>query len=205
MISPGTILVALAVCTVVLIAALALWPAVTRDRGGKTLAFVGLFILPGFIGVFGAWDHVEHSKSTSFCLSCHVMEPFAQSLDLDEPTYLAASHFQNSRVPREQACYSCHTDYTMYGDIASKWRGLRHVYAYYVGGAPEPEEIRLYVPYNNRECLHCHEGARSFEEFPLHTLPPEMRAALGSNETSCLLCHDVAHGVKTQEAAGGIR
>jgi hypothetical protein len=28
------------------------------------------------------------------------------------------------------------------------------------------DAIRLYDPYNNRECLHCHLGARSFEEGP---------------------------------------
>jgi cytochrome c-type protein NapC len=198
MLSPGELFVALAAGTIVLVSILVVRPTIIRDRGGRLLAFLALFILPGFVGLLGGWKHLENSKATSFCLSCHVMEPFGESLDFDEPGYLAASHFQNNRVPRDQACYSCHTDYTMYGDVASKLRGLRHVYRYYLGDLPEPEEIRLYTAYNNRECLHCHESARSFEEFPLHRSPPEMREALSSTETSCLLCHAVAHGVKTE-------
>jgi hypothetical protein len=37
----------------------------------------------------------------------------------------------------------------------------------YLGTPMNP--IRLYVPYNNRECLHCPLGARSFEESPTHS------------------------------------
>jgi hypothetical protein len=78
----------------------------------------------------------------------------------------------------------------MFGDAKAKLRGLRHVYVYYSGNIPE--KIQLYEPYNNRECLHCHAGARSFEESDLHK---EVRADLGSNTTSCLECHDAAHNV----------
>jgi cytochrome c-type protein NapC len=196
MIGPGAVLLALAATTVILILTLMWRPAVTRDRGGRILAFVALFPLPVFIGALGSMDHLQRSTSTRFCVSCHVMDPFGESLELDQP-YLAASHYQNNRVPRDRACYSCHTNYTMYGDLASKWRGLRHVYVNYLGDTPEPAEVRLYTPYHNRECLYCHAGASSFEEFPVHS-PPEMRTSLEENETSCLLCHTVAHGVKEQ-------
>jgi hypothetical protein len=54
--------------------------------------------------------------------------------------------------------------------------------------------IHLYVPYNNRDCLHCHLGARSFEESPTHTA---LHDDLVSNQTSCLTsgCHDTVHNV----------
>lgn len=55
-----------------------------------------------------------------------------------------------------------------------------------------PETLSLYRPYNNRECLHCHEGARSFEGNELHT---EIRGELETNEASCLECHDLTHEV----------
>ncbi len=60
------------------------------------------------------------------------------------------------------ACYTCHTDYAMFGTVHAKLEGLHHVYVYWFGTPMKP--IRLYQPYNNRECLHCHEGARSFED-----------------------------------------
>lgn len=41
--------------------------------------------------------------------------------------------------------------------------------------------IRLYHPYNHRECLHCHSGARSFEESPTHVA---MMDDLKSNKLS---------------------
>ncbi len=57
-----------------------------------------------------------------------------------------------------------------------------------------PTNIKLYSSYQNRECLHCHEGARSFLEAVTHK--PEL-ANIRSNKTSCLTkgCHDVVHGV----------
>jgi cytochrome c-type protein NapC len=183
--------IALAVCTLVLVFMLIRRPALARDAGGKIFAFLALFVLPVFVGVVGTAEHLEQSRSTGFCVSCHVMEPFGQSLEADPP------HFQNNRVPRDEACYSCHTDYTMYGNVAAKWRGLRHVWVNYLSGPPAPEEIRLYTPFHNRECLYCHARARSFEEFPVHSAPETM-ASLVANETSCLLCHTVAHEIGDQ-------
>ena len=66
--------------------------------------------------------HLEHAKSTEFCVSCHVMEPYGTSLHFDDLDYLPASHFQNNLVPREKACYTCHTQYTMFGDVRRQAR-----------------------------------------------------------------------------------
>jgi hypothetical protein len=98
-------------------------------------------------------------------------------------------------VPRDQACYTCHTDYTMYGDVNSKLRGLRHVYAYYIGKPAQP--IKLYKPYNNRECLHCHLGARGFEESEAHNKEPNRLPMMKANQLSCSStdCHNVIHRV----------
>jgi cytochrome c-type protein NapC len=181
----GIVLVAIA-----LIALVALRPSLTNARGGKVLAFIAFLVLPLLVTALGVSAHVEQSKSTEFCLSCHVMEPYGKSLRVDDPSFVPASHFQNNRVPRDSACFTCHTDYTLFGDYKAKLRGLRHVYVYYVAGAPE--KIELYEPYRNRECLHCHAGARSFEENELHQA---IRAELTSNATSCLECHDMAHEV----------
>lgn len=176
------------------VAGLLVWrPGITAGRGGKMLAFLGLFIFPAFAAVLGFDQQVEHSKQTRFCLSCHIMEPYGRSLKVDDKSYIPAAHFQNNRVPRDQACYTCHTDYTLYtGGIKAKFRGLHHIYAQYLGTPERP--VKLYHPFNNRECLHCHAGARSFEEGTTHSAILE---DIKSNQVSCVSsgCHDMVHNV----------
>lgn len=174
----------------ILIVLLMLRPALTTERPGMIVAFVAFFLLPVLITVIGTSAHLEQSKSTEFCLSCHVMEPYGRTLYIDDPDYVPASHFQNNRLPREAACFSCHTTYTMFGDFQAKLRGVRHLYVYYLGTAPE--NLKLYQPYSNRECLHCHGDARSFEESDIHVA---FLGELKANETSCLECHDLIHNV----------
>lgn len=169
---------------------LAIRPNHSVGRGGTILGFLVLFALPTLVTGVNTSAHVEQSKSTSFCLSCHEMEPYGQSLLIDDGEYLPAVHYQNHLVDEDRACYTCHTSYAMYGDLQAKLKGLRHVWVHYLG--TPPETLELYEPYNNRECLHCHRGARSFEDNEDHI---DEAAALTSGGTSCLDCHDLVHGV----------
>src|SRR5579885_1509881 len=148
MLTSGALTLAVFVVSIVLVAGLVLHPEVTAARVGKILAFVALFVLPIIAAGLGLTDHFEKSKQTTFCLSCHVMEPYGKSLHVDDKHYVAAA-----------------------------------------------ENIHLYNAYNNRECLHCHLGARSFEDEPTHSA---MRDDLVSNQTSCMTsgCHDTVHNVK---------
>src|SRR5579862_8717840 len=157
----------------------------TRSREGKMLTFVALFALPIMAAWAGFSEQMDRAESTKFCLSCHIMDDFGMSLHIDDPSYIPAAHYQNNRVPRDEACFTCHTNYTMFGDYKAKLRGLRHVYVNYI--VTIPKQIKLYDPYNNRECLHCHAGARNFEANDVHQ---SVRAELGKNSTSCLECHD---------------
>lgn len=182
--------------TIAIITVVVIKPEITVARGGKILAFVGLFVFPGIVALLGFDNHVERSKKTTFCLSCHIMGQYGKSLYVDDPSYIPAAHFQNGRVPREEACYTCHTDYTIYyGGIKAKMRGLHHIYVQYLGKPNNP--IHLYTPYNNRECLHCHEGSRSFEQGAVHTADPQIIADIKSNKLSCLSsgCHDTIHNI----------
>lgn len=193
---PTAAVLVLAGITVILIVALIARPELTLARGGKIVAFLGLFIFPVFTGFLGVENHFERSKQTSFCLSCHVMGDYGRSLHVDNPDYIPAAHFQNNRVPREEACYTCHTDYTLYtGGIKAKIRGLHHLYAQYISTRHQP--IKLYTPYNNRECLHCHLGSRKFEEGAVHTADPQTMADIKSNKLSCVSsgCHNTVHNV----------
>ncbi len=165
--------------------------SLTRGVGGKILAFIVLFLLPVIILIGGGYVHYDNSKNKQFCLSCHTMEPYGKSLYIDDSDYLPAAHFQNNRVPKETACYTCHTTYTMFGGVKSKIEGLRHVYVYYLGNIPD--KIELYEPYENRGCLYCHNGARSYEENMMHA---DLLAELIVDETSCLDCHSLTHNIE---------
>jgi cytochrome c-type protein NapC len=122
------------------------------------------------------------------------MVPFGQSLYIDDANHIPAQHFQNHRVPSDMACYSCHADYTIYGPLNDKLRGLKRIYLQYVTTPPAAADIRIPGGFKNVQCLHCHAGARSFEENPVHSA---MMDTLKSNQVSCLGsgCHDTAHDI----------
>jgi cytochrome c-type protein NapC len=187
--------VAVLAITIVVAGLVVLRPGLTAARGGKILAFFALFIFPMLAATLGFESHVERSKETSFCLSCHVMGPYGKSLYVDDPSYIPAGHFQNARVPRDEACYTCHTDYSLYGGLKSKVRGLHHIYAQYFSTPQQP--IHLYHPYNNRECLHCHLAARSFEQGAVHNADPQTMIDIKSNKLSCTSsgCHENVHNI----------
>src|SRR6266404_2689363 len=195
MISPTAILIGTIVVSIILLGLLVSRPSITNTRAGKVLAFVSILLFPVLATSMGVDEHIERSKTTAFCTSCHVMEKYGQSLHVDDASYIPAAHFQNNRVPRDKACYTCHTDYTLYGGFRSKLRGLRHLQVQYLGKIPE--KIEPYNAYNNRECLHCHGGARGFEEGATHNVEEGRLDAIKLNILSCLStgCHDTVHNV----------
>jgi cytochrome c-type protein NapC len=194
---PTIAIVILVLFSAALAGALVARPGATATRTGKILAFGVLFFLPVFALAIGMDNEMERSKSTAFCLSCHIMDSYGKSLHIDDPSYLAAAHFQNHRVPADEACYTCHTNYAMFGTFKAKMGGLRHLYVYYLKKTPLPEDITLHEPFNNRECLHCHLGARSFEQGATHNADPDTLPAVKANKLSCISsgCHDVVHNV----------
>ena len=200
---PVSVLALIVVATGVLALLVGLRAQVTRSREGKMLAFVALFVLPLIAAGLGFGAHMERARSTTFCLSCHVMNDYGRSLAIDDPSYVPARHYQNNLVPRESACYTCHTDYTMFGTVTAKLRGVRHLWVQYAGVIPKPEDIKLYTPYNNRECLHCHMGARRFEESTAHHKTADLLRAVKSGQKSCLSsgCHEFIHDVGTLKVA----
>jgi cytochrome c-type protein NapC len=198
-IRPDVLIVAFVAACAGLAALVALRTEMTRARGGKILAFAGLFLLPALSVWAGLSTQMDRAQTTKFCLSCHVMTDYGRSLLFDDPSYVAAAHFQNNRVPRDRACYTCHTNYALFGTIQAKIHGARHVYVQYFGTVPAPDQIKLYEPYNNRECLHCHDGARKFEAQSAHTKTPQTLGDIKSNRLSCVSsrCHDTVHDVGT--------
>ncbi|MDJ0840091.1 MAG: NapC/NirT family cytochrome c [Acidobacteriota bacterium] len=133
-------------------------------------------------------------KSVEFCGSCHVMDAYIDSLHVEDAESIPAIHYQNNWVPQENACYDCHSEYSMFGDIKAKLNGLKHVYVNYVTGPPE--EIELYQAYRNEDCLHCHGPAKNYQSGEDHVDNAE---EIKTGETSCLDCHDVGHVLKKED------
>ena len=182
------ILIVATLATVAVIAVLATRPGAAGTATDKALAFGGFFALPGLLLLGGANHHYQRAKSVEFCVSCHVIGPYRDSLFIDDPRFLPAAHFQNKRIPVRQACYACHSDYTMFGDVDDKIRGIRHVWSNLAGSPSGP--VELYGPFPNRSCLECHQRARTYEEEPRHAA---FKAAMLDGSRSCLMCHTLVH------------
>jgi nitrate/TMAO reductase-like tetraheme cytochrome c subunit len=168
-----------------------------EERWGKVLCLLAALLLPA-LAVYGAvQDNLRQSRRVGFCLSCHEMGSYGASLEEDDDEMIPAVHFQNRLVDRREACYDCHTDYTLFGPLQAKWTGVKHMYVHYFRGAPE--RLELYHPYRATICLHCHAGARSFESEKAHREggEEEALARLRAGERSCMErgCHDVVHEV----------
>ncbi len=151
----------------------------------------------GFGGVVFAWfplfwgaamvQHGLHEmKRVDFCNSCHPMEAYIGSLQSDNAESLPALHYQNNYVDQKTACYACHTEYSMFGDVKAKLTGLKHVWVYYFGTVPD--KIELYNPYANRDCERCHATSKKYLEAHEDDLED-----IRKGEYSCLECHDTGH------------
>ena len=169
--------------------------ALEGRTAGRLVLLVGLVALPLLLSAGNMSYGVIESSSTRFCLSCHEMQRYGQSLFADNKHALAAAHYQNRLVDRETICYSCHKDYALFGDVTAKMNGLRHVWAHYVAGVPD--KIELYKPYPNSNCLHCHDDARRFVDGVAHR---PILPALQAGTTSCLSCHRIAHDMAKVDA-----
>ena len=118
------------------------------------------------------------------------MEAYRESLHIEDPRFLPAAHYQNRRVPVDRACYTCHTNYMMFGGVDDKLRGVRHVWHAVWGTVSDP--VELYEPFGNRACLACHQGARSYEEAAAHA---RFLADLREGARSRVMCHNLVHEV----------
>jgi cytochrome c-type protein NapC len=125
------------------------------------LLFFGFAVLPIGAGLSSNIAGFEHTRMRGFCGSCHVMEPFTDDASDPNSLSLPALHARNETFGTDN-CYQCHSDYGMFGTVATKWGGLHHVWAYYIEGyADMPVEealpqLELYRPFPNANCMRCH-------------------------------------------------
>lgn len=156
-------LLAAAIGCAALSALLVLWflvrrPALTHTT--KLILFAGIGALPIMTATTGNIAGFEATKTRRFCGSCHVMAPYADDSNNLHSTTLAARHARNDLFG-DQNCYACHADYGMFGTVATKLAGLRHVYEYSFNYRDMPIEqflqtITIRKPFQNATCMHCH-------------------------------------------------
>ena len=132
---------------------------------------------------------ISGAKPVAFCNSCHVMNAYVADLENPESEHLAAQHYQFRWIAEHQ-CYTCHSDYGLFGDVEAKVAGLRHVWFNYVAGYTTPLKIR--GTYNNERCLFCHGPVKAYREVPAHQ---KNEATIATSETSCIgaKCHVSPH------------
>jgi cytochrome c-type protein NapC len=167
---------------------------IAGSRAGRMAVFLGVLCLPSLALLGGLGHAMNESRTTAFCLSCHEMTDHGRSLFVDDRNVMPAVHYQRRLIDRDTICYDCHTDYAMFGEVKTKINGLRHLWVHYL--AETPDELAVYAPYPNANCLHCHDDARGYlEAAPHHGLFEQLQ----SNERSCLDCHGGGHALDRVE------
>lgn len=180
-----------------LVLLVSIWITVRR-RGvtavSKALLFGAILVVPVFV-VFLATAHgMQESMTVDACGACHVMDSHVRDLRDPKSTSLAAVHFKN-RFILENHCYTCHSDYGMFGTVSAKLDGLGHVWHNARGDYPTP--IKIARPYSNLRCLSCHGGSQKY----LAAHEAEELPKLAAGQDSCLDCHGPAHTAgETKEA-----
>src|SRR5262249_42204099 len=118
--------IAFAVIDLVLL--LSLLSAVRRSgltTATKELMVLALAVLPLALVFFAYSYGMQASEKVEACGSCHVMTAWVNDLRDPKSDTLAAMHFKN-RYIQENHCYTCHSDYGMFGTVKAKWEGLGH-------------------------------------------------------------------------------
>ncbi len=151
------------------------------------LLLLGLFVLPITATLSTTATVMEGTKRVEACASCHVMGPFVNDLKNPSSPTLAARHYKNNWIAKDQ-CYGCHISYGATGTIEGKRDGFRH-WLYYVTGTYSGP-IKFVGSYSNSNCLHCHEGTTIWERVKSHQA---LRADLEKDLIACIRCHGPPH------------
>jgi nitrate/TMAO reductase-like tetraheme cytochrome c subunit len=193
-------LTAVAIACAIASALLVVWYLVRRPvltNATKIVLLLAIGVLPIATATTGNVSGFEATKARTFCGSCHVMVPYAA--DSADPTSatLAARHSRNALFG-DANCYGCHADYGMFGTVATKLGGLRHVYEYVfhyhsMSLAEAREKIHIRHPFQNATCMHCHST-----DVPIWNAVREHASLLprlrdGSVSCASAGCHGPAH------------
>ncbi len=190
------------ILSVILILGILFWRrSRLMEASSKWLLFLGLCVLPVPVALLSSGIGMEGSKEVEFCHSCHAsMDDFVNDMMNPESDTLAARHFKNKFIQREQ-CWTCHSDYGIAGTADAKMTGLLHIYKFTFHGALPgshwEKPIKLYGSYKWTICLGCHASSKRFTDVEDHgEVVKGITDALREKkdpETVCTDCHDMAH------------
>jgi cytochrome c nitrite reductase small subunit len=155
----------------------------------RLMLMIGFLVLSPLAYAINFGLAISGAKPVAFCNSCHVMNAYVEDLQNPDSEHLASLHYQ-SRWIAEHQCYTCHSDYGLFGGVEAKLAGLRHIWFYYVAGYELPLKIR--GTYDNQRCLFCHGPVKAYQEVPEHE---KNAAAIASSGKSCVdgNCHVSPH------------
>ena len=138
---------------------------------------------------------IEKSKPVEFCNSCHVMKAHVDDMEDPDSEYIASLHYQYRWISDKQ-CYSCHSDYGLFGAVGAKYDGIKHILHYYVLGYKD--ELHISGTYNTDRCLFCHAPVLSYQDIEEHE---EYAEEIESSEQSCfgVDCHVSPHPDEIKE------
>jgi nitrate/TMAO reductase-like tetraheme cytochrome c subunit len=162
----------------------------------KLLAFGALVAVPAAVAGVANYHTFVGVHEVEACNRCHVMRPMVNDMMDPQSDTLAARHFKNRWIPKDQ-CFECHSDYGLSGNLAAKMEGFRHLARYTTRTYTEPIQYR--GVFDNDNCLKCHSNMPKFEAVPWHHTVME---SVEKNETSCLNCHGLAHPTRASRTPG---
>jgi NapC/NirT cytochrome c family, N-terminal region len=182
------VIVVSVICIILIITIMRKDPEKVSETFGKRRLLIVFFVLSPIAYLLSFSSAIEDSKTVEFCHSCHVMHGYIKDLKDPDSEYLASEHYQHRWISENQ-CFTCHSDYGLFGNMKAKMTGIRHVWKYYTG---YETPVKLYGTYNNGICLRCHAPVLDFQNEAEH----EKHAAdILSNKMSCLGmdCHVRPH------------
>lgn len=209
--TPTQLVTAAALIPAALAAGILVWYLVAKPplfaRTTIVALLLGFGVFPIGTAVVGNLKGFEETKQVDFCGGCHVMEPWIADARNPDGETLASLHTRNPHFG-EEACYTCHADYSMYGAVLTKVQGSRHMWRYWLEGyraMPLDEaigKIHLSRPFPNSNCMECHSTRLpGWNDEPEHmAVADDVRA--GTVSCAAAGCHGPAHGVKPEPGRG---
>jgi len=187
----------LALVMAILAVALIAWTLVVH-RGrlagfrARLLLFIGVCCVPFPAVLMSAAVGLEQSKAVAFCQSCHLMGGFVADMKDAESRSLSALHFRN-RYIQDEHCYSCHTDYGLFGTLEAKVGGMAHVWSEFSGAGSGA--VRPKTNYRFTICLNCHGQSAKFIRQKDHA---GVVNKVMSGQAACTQCHSRSHAGPAQ-------
>ena len=168
-------------------------PALVFARLVALMAFIVLPAGAVFLANYHTFEGVHEVRG---CASCHVMLPMVNDMRDPGSETLAALHYKNKWIAKDQ-CYQCHSDYGLGGGLEAKLTGFRHLARYTTRTYQEPITAR--VKFDNNNCMSCHDGTPKWVAVTSHV---ESHKDLAANQVTCLDCHGAAHPTAEQRTPG---